>query len=73
MPAKILVVEDEFPLRRLLRNLLVRASYEVVEATSGREALAQAASHHPSAVLLDLGLRRRPARPRPARQAVGQE
>ncbi len=56
MAAKILIVEDEFPLRRLLRNLLTRANYAVVEAMNGREALAQSASHHPSAVLLDLGL-----------------
>lgn len=56
MPAKILVVDDEAAIRRLLRNTLIRAGYSVVEAENGREALHQAATEHPSAVLLDLGL-----------------
>ena len=56
MPAKILVVDDEPAIRRLLRNTLVRAGYAVVEAENGRDALRQAAVEHPSAVLLDLGL-----------------
>ncbi len=56
MPAKILVVDDEAAIRRLLRNTLTRAGYAVVEAEDGRQALHQAAVEHPSAVLLDLGL-----------------
>jgi two-component system, OmpR family, KDP operon response regulator KdpE len=56
MPAKILVVDDEAAIRRLLRNTLVRAGYVVVEAEDGRAALHQAAAEHPNAVLLDLGL-----------------
>lgn len=56
MPAKILVVDDEAAIRRLLRNTLTRAGYAVVEAEDGRQALQQAAVEHPSAVLLDLGL-----------------
>lgn len=56
MPAKILVVDDEFSIRRLLRNTLERAGHLVVEAPNGREALAMAAAEHPDAVLLDLGL-----------------
>jgi two-component system, OmpR family, KDP operon response regulator KdpE len=56
MPAKILVVDDEPAIRRLLRNTLTRAGYAVVEAHDAREALRQAAIEHPSAVLLDLGL-----------------
>ena len=47
MPAKILVVDDEPAIRRLLRNTLTRAGYEVVEAGDGRAALQVAA--------LDLG------------------
>lgn len=56
MPAKILVVDDEIAIRRLLRNTLIRAGYTVLEAEDGRQALHQAATEHPSAVLLDLGL-----------------
>lgn len=56
MAARILVVDDDVAIRRLLRNTLVRADYEVVEAGNGRDALQQAAAAQPSAVLLDLGL-----------------
>ena len=56
MAAKILVVDDEQPIRRLLRNTLERAGYAVVEAINGREALAAVAAETPDAVLLDLGL-----------------
>ncbi len=56
MPAKILVVDDEAPIRRLLRNTLERAGYAVVEAADGRDALLRAGAEYPSAILLDLGL-----------------
>jgi two-component system KDP operon response regulator KdpE len=56
MPAKILVVDDEVAIRRLLRNTLERAGYVVVEAGDGRAAIASAAAEQPGAVLLDLGL-----------------
>lgn len=56
MSAKVLIVDDDAAIRRLLRNTLERANYEIVEAVNGRDALKQAAAHHPSAVLLDLGL-----------------
>jgi two-component system KDP operon response regulator KdpE len=56
MPAKILVVDDEASIRRLLRNTLERAGYAVVEAADGRDALLRAGAEYPSAILLDLGL-----------------
>jgi len=56
MAARILVVDDDAAIRRLLRNTLLRADYEVVEAHNAKEALHQAAAAQPSAVLLDLGL-----------------
>lgn len=56
MPAKILVVDDEMPIRRLLRNTLERAGHQVIEAADGATALAKAAAESPNAVLLDLGL-----------------
>ncbi|MFS0773810.1 response regulator transcription factor [Sphingomonas sp. 1P08PE] len=56
MPAKILVVDDEASIRRLLRNTLVRAGHAVVEAVDARDALRQMSVEYPDAVLLDLGL-----------------
>ncbi|MFD1789897.1 response regulator transcription factor [Sphingomonas floccifaciens] len=56
MPAKILVVDDDAAIRRLLRTTLIRADYTVVEAEDAKTALRQAAVEHPIAILLDLGL-----------------
>lgn len=53
--AKVLVVDDEPHIRRLLRTTLERSDYDIIEAGSAREAmLALGAS--PDVVLLDLGL-----------------
>jgi len=54
--SKILVVEDEAPLRRALRIFLEAHDYAVVLAASGREGLDLAAREHPDVVILDLGL-----------------
>lgn len=56
MPGKILVVDDDAAIRRLLRNTLVRADYIVIDAADARSALRQAAVEQPRAILLDLGL-----------------
>jgi two-component system cell cycle response regulator DivK len=40
MSKRILVVEDQADNRRILRDLLGNAGYELVEAESGEEALA---------------------------------
>jgi two-component system KDP operon response regulator KdpE len=56
MSATILIVDDEQPIRRLLRNTLERAGYRVVEAMNAVEAMAQFRAEAPSGVLLDLGL-----------------
>jgi two-component system KDP operon response regulator KdpE len=53
---RVLVVDDEPPIRRFLRASLAAAGYGVEEAATGAEALRMAASHPPDAVLLDLGL-----------------
>ena len=55
-PAKILVVDDEPHIRRLLHGTLTRADYAVSEAGSARAALEQIAAQEPDVVLLDLGL-----------------
>src|SRR5471030_3049123 len=54
--AAILIVEDEPPIRRLLRTTLSAHDYRVIEATSGTEALSALRHHRPDLVLLDLGL-----------------
>jgi two-component system, OmpR family, KDP operon response regulator KdpE len=54
--SKILVIEDEAPLRRALRIFLEAHDYAVVLAASGREGLDLAAREHPDVVILDLGL-----------------
>jgi two-component system KDP operon response regulator KdpE len=53
---RILVVEDEGPLRLALRTSLRSRGFEVVEASSGEEALVLAAERNPDLVVLDLGL-----------------
>jgi two-component system KDP operon response regulator KdpE len=52
----ILLIEDELPIRRFLRATLTSHAYQLVEATTGQEGLAQVASHQPDVIILDLGL-----------------
>jgi two-component system KDP operon response regulator KdpE len=54
--AKILLVDDERAIRRLLGAALDRTGYRVVEAENAREALTALQIDKPEAVLLDLGL-----------------
>jgi len=56
MKPRILLIEDDPHIRRFLRATLVTQGYELLEAETGREGLALAASHVPEVVLLDLGL-----------------
>lgn len=53
---RILVVDDEKPIRRLLRTALSAEGYEVIEAEDGNAALTSVAKEKPDAVVLDLGL-----------------
>jgi two-component system, OmpR family, KDP operon response regulator KdpE len=53
---KILIVDDEAAIRRLLRTSLERAGYRLVEAGDAREAMNAVQIDRPDAVLLDLGL-----------------
>ncbi|MFP7296541.1 response regulator transcription factor [Neobacillus niacini] len=54
--AKILVVEDEIPIRKLIVFNLQRSNYEVLEAGDGKEAIELVHDQSPSLVLLDLML-----------------
>jgi two-component system KDP operon response regulator KdpE len=53
---RVLVVEDEAPLRRALRTSLAARGFDVREASSGEEAVIVAADYPPDVVVLDLGL-----------------
>jgi two-component system, OmpR family, response regulator MprA len=53
---RILVVDDERPLREVLRRALTMAGYEVRLAADGRTGLAEAQGGAPDALVLDLGL-----------------
>ncbi len=54
--AKVLLVDDEEQLRKVMRDLLEREGYEVEEAADGVEALDQVDRHAPDIVVLDLNL-----------------
>ena len=53
---KILIVDDESSITRFIRAVLLSNNYEVITASSGREAFSMISSHCPDLVLLDLGL-----------------
>jgi two-component system KDP operon response regulator KdpE len=54
--ALVLVIDDEPPIQRSLRNALDGLPYRLLEAPNGKEGLIKAASHNPDLILLDLGL-----------------
>jgi DNA-binding NtrC family response regulator len=54
--SKILVVDDEQPIRLFLEQNLKRYGYEVTLASNGKEALKQAHEDHPDLMLLDMHL-----------------
>jgi two-component system cell cycle response regulator DivK len=53
---RILVVEDHEDNRRILRDMLTNAGYEVIEAENGEEALRAASAHYPDLILMDIQL-----------------
>lgn len=53
---RVLVVDDDLHIRRLLQATLVRGGYQAVEATTAAEAIEQAKTASPDVILLDLGL-----------------
>jgi len=55
-PLRILVVDDEPPIRRFLRTSLTAQGYEVVEAAEGQRALDLMRRNAVALIVLDLGL-----------------
>ncbi|MFN3076835.1 MAG: putative bifunctional diguanylate cyclase/phosphodiesterase [Alphaproteobacteria bacterium] len=56
MSAKILCIEDEAPLRRVIAAELRDAGYETLEASNGREGLDVIREHRPDLVLCDISM-----------------
>jgi len=54
--ARVLIVDDEPTIRRLLRTSLRSHDYEVVEAETGAEAVRLVQTEKPDVIVLDLGL-----------------
>ena len=53
---QILVVEDDAPVRNLITTTLKANDYRYLITANGEGAVAEAASHNPDIILLDLGL-----------------
>ena len=54
--ARVLIIDDEAPIRRFLRVALEAEGHSVIEAATAREGLAMAARETPALIVLDLGL-----------------
>jgi two-component system KDP operon response regulator KdpE len=55
-PVRVLLIDDEAAIRKLLAHSLRPPDYELREAATGHEGLGLAASEKPDLVILDLGL-----------------
>jgi two-component system KDP operon response regulator KdpE len=56
VPATILVVEDELPIRRFLRPAIAVAGWRLVEAATAAAGILEATQARPDVIVLDLGL-----------------
>ncbi len=56
IPLRVLVVDDEPPIRRFLRTSLAAQGYDIIEAEDGTKALEEVRRRSPDLLVLDLGL-----------------
>ncbi|MBS1136391.1 MAG: response regulator [Proteobacteria bacterium] len=56
MSKRILVIEDHEDNRRILRDLLSSAGFELIEAVTGDDGVAMAESQQPDLILMDIQL-----------------
>ncbi len=56
MSKRILVVEDQEDNRRIVRDLLTNAGYEIIEAVTGDEGVVMAETRVPDLILMDIQL-----------------
>jgi len=54
MTPKILIIDDEKPIRNTLRDILQYEKFEVIEAADGAEGILMATTHKPDMVLCDI-------------------
>ena len=54
MSKRILVVEDQPDNRQIIRDMLARTDYEIIETENGEEALAAIAKHRPDLILISV-------------------
>ncbi len=56
MNKRILIVEDQEDNRRIMRDVLIHAGFEIEEAISGEDAIARVTAQVPDLILMDLQL-----------------
>jgi two-component system, cell cycle response regulator DivK len=56
MAKRILIVEDHEDNRRILRDLLTSAGFELIEAVDGQQGVAAAGRERPDLILMDIQL-----------------
>jgi two-component system cell cycle response regulator DivK len=56
MTNRVLVVEDQYDNRCILRDLLTSAGYEMIEAVTGEEGVSMAEQERPHLILMDMQL-----------------
>ena len=56
MSKRILVIEDQEDNRRIMRDLLTSAGYEIIEALTAEMGVAAAETHRPALILMDIQL-----------------
>jgi two-component system cell cycle response regulator DivK len=56
MSKRVLVIEDQEDNRRIVRDLLATAGYEILEAVTGEEGVVAAEANRPDLILMDIDL-----------------
>ena len=56
MSRRVLVIEDQEDNRRIIRDLLTSAGYEMVEASDGEAGVREAEANRPDLILMDIDL-----------------
>ena len=56
MSRRILVIEDNEENRRIMRDLLTHAGYEIIEAVTGEDGVTAAETQRPDLILMDIQL-----------------